>query len=76
MSKFCQTCIHWEKDIFTRLGGKFGICHDLLATDKIIQDRETKLTEDGTTYTAEYFGCIYWRENDGSLININKTLNK
>lgn len=70
-AKFCCTCIHWEKDILIRTTEKFGICNDVIASSKIIQDRETKLNEDNTVYTEAYFGCIYWRENDGSLLSID-----
>lgn len=72
-AKFCCTCIHWEKDILTRVEEKFGICHDVIAPDKVIQDRETKINEDNTLYTESYFGCVYWRENDGSIIKFKST---
>jgi hypothetical protein len=76
MSKphFCHTCIFYEKDIFTRTGDKFGICSNTSVAMKVALDGKTHLEEEGTFYTAEYFGCIYWRENDGTLLDINKTI--
>jgi hypothetical protein len=75
-AKFCCTCIHWEKDIFTRVGEKFGICHDVVAPGKIVMDTNTTLNDETILYTEEYYGCIYWRENDGSLLNFKYIINK
>jgi len=76
MSKptFCCTCVQWEKDIFTRIGEKFGICHHVIVETKVIQDRETKINEDNTLFTESYFGCVYWREGNYVLIDLNKEI--
>ncbi len=70
MSKFCCTCIHWDGAIIHRAGDEFGICKDIVASSKIIQDRETKLNEDSTLYTEKFFGCVYWRDSFESIIKI------
>lgn len=72
-AKFCTTCHHWEKDVFKSAGDTFGVCHDVVASSKVKQDSEAKINE-GTVYTESYFGCIYWRENDGVLVKIDPKL--
>jgi hypothetical protein len=73
-AKFCCTCIHWEADIFTRVGEKFGACHDVIAPSKIVQDRETTINDKTILYTEAYFCCNYWRENNGSLMAIHNAI--
>ncbi len=73
---FCSTCLFYEKDIFQRTGDSFGICHNTTVAMKVALDGKSHLEEGGTFYTADYFGCIYWRETDGTLIDINKILKK
>lgn len=75
-AKFCCTCIHWEKNIITRVDEKFGICHDVIASSKVFQDAETRLNEDSTVFTEAHFGCVYWRENDGSLFSTDDIVKK
>jgi len=69
---FCHTCTFYEKNIFTRTGESFGICHNVAVATKLAIDGKTVLGDDGIIYTEEYFGCIYWRENDGTLIDTSK----
>lgn len=75
MGKFCHTCHSYEGGIFTRAGESFGVCHNISVSTKIVLDGNTILAEDGIIYTEEYFGCIYWRENNGTLIDLGKTVN-
>lgn len=79
MSKpqFCHTCIFYEKEIFTRHGDeKFGICSNVSVSMKVALDGATHMEEDGTFYTEQYFGCIYWRENNGVLIDTSAIIKK
>jgi hypothetical protein len=69
-AKFCCTCLHWEK-IAPVSGDQFGICQDVGVAMKVAMDGKTHLAEEGTLWTEAYFGCIYWRENDGSLLSLN-----
>lgn len=71
---FCHTCIFYEKDIFSRGADSFGVCRNVEVSMQVVSDGKSQLEEEGTFYTSKYFGCIYWRENDGTLIDINKTL--
>jgi hypothetical protein len=70
-AKFCCTCIHWEK-VAPIAGDAFGICHDVGVSMKVALDGKSNLSEEGTFWTEAYFGCVYWRENDGSLLSINE----
>lgn len=69
---FCHTCTFYEKNIFTRVGESFGICHNVAVATKLAVDGRSVLGEDGIIYTEEYFGCVYWREGDGTLIDTSK----
>lgn len=71
-AKFCCTCIHWEKDVLARVGQSFGICDEPIVTSKVMQDTDKHLSEEEVLYTDPYFGCIYWRQNDGSLFGTDK----
>lgn len=55
-------------------GDQFGICTDISVKMNVALDGKTMLSEDGTIWTAEYFGCVYWRQYDQSLINITDTI--
>jgi len=72
--KFCHTCVSFEKGIFTRVGEKFGMCHNVAVKSKVALDGENIIGQDGVIYTEEYFGCIYWRENNGVLIDTSKII--
>ena len=74
MSKptLCHTCHSYEKEIFTRSGESFGICHSIAVATKVALDSATILGQDGIVYTEAYFGCVYWRENNGVLIDTSK----
>lgn len=74
MGNFCKSCHSWEKGIFTRAGESFGLCHNVAVATKVVVDGNTVLGEDGSIYTEEYFGCVYWRENRGSLIDTSKII--
>lgn len=67
--KFCCTCIHWERVVPDVAGDNFGICDNVAVATKVALDGKTHLEEEGTLWTEQYFGCIYWRENDGSLLS-------
>ena len=73
MSKFCCDCIHWEK-VTPVSGDTFGICHDVGVSMKVVLDGKTKLGNDGTLWTAAFFGCIFWREKGNDLLSIDKLL--
>lgn len=68
---FCCDCIHWEK-VMPIAGDDFGICHDPTVPTKLRLDEETKIGEDGTVWSHEYFGCIYWRDRPNVLIDLNE----
>ena len=68
---FCQTCIYYEKNIFTRTGESFGMCKNVEVSMKVAVDGKSVMEEDGAIYTEEYFGCIYWRGNGGTILNIS-----
>jgi hypothetical protein len=71
MSKFCQNCVSWTK-VATRISGNnFGICNNVGVEMKIAIDGKTCTSDDGAFWTEEYFGCIYHRENDGSLLGFD-----
>ena len=42
----------------------------------IIQDGESKLMQEGTLYTEADFGCNYFRENSGVLIDMSAIVKK
>lgn len=69
MAKFCDSCIYWEKVVPQVSGDNFGICHNVEVAMKVAMDGKTHLAEDGALWTAQYFGCVHWRENDGSLLS-------
>lgn len=48
-----------------------GVCHQVNVAGKIIQDTQTSITEETTTYTAEYFGCIYHRTGPEHIVNVD-----
>ena len=75
MANFCKSCHFYEKNIFTRVGESFGLCHNVSVANKIAIDGSTVLGEDGSVYTEEHFGCVYWRQDGGSLIDIRDALN-
>lgn len=75
MSKFCNNCINWEKVIPQVSGDNFGICQDISVAMKVAMDGKTHLGEEGALWTEQYFGCIYWREDDGSLLSIDDIVN-
>jgi hypothetical protein len=73
MPKFCNTCIHWEK--LHPTVSSSGICHSAdVSLNVKMNYSDMNMDAEGTLWTEPYFGCVYWRENDGSLININKTI--
>lgn len=74
MSKFCCTCIYWEKVIPQIGGDDFGVCHDETVAFKVALDGKTKLGQDGMLSTQGYFGCIFWRQNDGSVVNFKRII--
>lgn len=68
MANFCCKCIHWEKvDLIA--AESFGVCDNVSVATKVALDGKTHLGEEGTLWTEAYFGCVYWRQNDGSLLN-------
>ena len=70
--KFCQTCISWER-IAERISGDiFGMCKNVSVSMNVALDGQTKLSEEGTLWTCEYYGCIYWRNNPAALIDTSK----
>lgn len=71
MSNFCNKCIQWEKVTPQLAGSNFGICHDVSVAMKVALDGKTHLGEDGAFWTEAYFGCVHWRENDGSLLGFD-----
>lgn len=75
-SKFCLNCYCWEEVATKVTGDTFGICHNVAVKDKVAVDGKAHVLEEGTLWTEEYFGCLYWRENDGSLFGIDKYVKK
>ena len=76
MSKFCKTCIYWEKVVPQVSGDNFGVCQDVSVSMKVAMDGKSHLSEEGALWTEQYFGCVYWRENDGSILNIEEAVKK
>lgn len=76
MGNFCINCSFYEKEIFTRAGESFGVCHNVAVATKVLVDGKTVLEEDGAIYTEEYFGCVYWRNHEGGLFNIKNVSKK
>lgn len=74
MSNFCKTCHYYEKGIFTRAGESFGVCHNIAVATKVAVDGESVLGGDGIIYTEEYFGCVYWRADEGRILDIRDTI--
>ena len=70
--KFCQTCVSWDRIAERISGDVFGICNNVGVSMKVALDGKTKISEEGTLWTCEYFGCIYWRGNTGVLIDTSK----
>ena len=66
--KFCSTCIHWEK-IAPKPTDAFGICTDVSVAMNVNLMPKSNLSEDNVMWTTANFGCIYWREDDGSLLS-------
>ncbi len=75
MSKFCNSCIQWEK-LAPIDGDAFGVCHDVGVSMNVALDGKTHMEEGGTLWTSAFFGCVYWAENDGSLLSTDDFLNK
>lgn len=73
---FCKNCIHWEANILNRAGENFGICDHVVVGTKVIADTEKRIIDNGTIYTEEFFGCVYWSGKENSLLSINKTIEK
>ena len=69
--KFCCTCVRWDNAMPAPAEG-FGICTDVGVSMRVALDSSTHMREKGTLWTDPYFGCIFWRPNNGSLIDINK----
>lgn len=72
--KFCYTCINWEK-VDNDANDSFGICHDVIVGMKVSVEKEDS-TEEGELWTNGYFGCIYWRENDGSIVSFKDIIDE
>lgn len=74
MGNFCINCSFYEKGILTRIGESFGICHNVAVATKVLVDGKTVLGEDGSIYTEEYFGCVYWRNHGPGLLDLKEVL--
>lgn len=72
--QFCKNCVHWEKNIFSRIGEKMGVCHESQVESKIMKAQQEDEDLPCTLFTSEWFGCIYFREGQYVLVDINKTL--
>jgi len=70
-SKFCCTCTYWEK-VAPMSGSMSGLCHDTSVHMKVGLEGFSCLNQGGQFWTAANFGCIQWRENDGSLLSTDK----
>jgi hypothetical protein len=75
-AKFCCDCTHWEKVTPQLAGDNFGVCHSTTVAMKVAINGKTHLNEDGILWTAQYFGCICWQQNDGSLLSTDDVVKK
>ncbi|MBS1760649.1 MAG: hypothetical protein JST23_11060 [Bacteroidetes bacterium] len=71
MGNFCQNCISWTKVAKRVSGDNFGVCDNIGVAMNIAIDGKTCTSDEGTFWTEEFFGCIYHRENDGSLFGFD-----
>ena len=71
MGKYCSTCIHWKK-VAPQGVDSLGQCTSGDVSVNVALDSKTTLGEDDTLWTSKYFGCVYWRDNHGVLIDINE----
>lgn len=76
VAKFCCDCTHWEKVTPQLSGDTFGICQSTAVAMKVAVDGKTHLDEGGALWTAQYFGCVCWQENDGSLLSTDDVVRK
>jgi len=76
LGNFCINCSFYEKGIITRVGESFGLCHNVAVATKVLIDGKTVLQEDGSIYTEEYFGCVYWCNHGPGLFGIKEILKK
>jgi hypothetical protein len=58
VNRFCDSCDCWEF-VYEDGNGKFGICSNVMAADKIRLVRDEESLEDTTIFTSSVFGCIY-----------------
>jgi len=74
MAKFCNTCYCWEK-VGPQAVNVLGACHSEEVKLKVHLDfPNIDRDEEGQLWTDQFFGCVHWKQNDGSLVSINKTL--
>lgn len=69
-ANFCKNCIHWEANILTRAGENFGICDHVVVGTKVIADTERRIVDNGTIYTEEFFGCVYFECKPNLLVSL------
>ncbi len=73
-SSFCKNCIHWEGELFRRIKEVYGICDHPLVLGMIMLDTQKALHEEKALYTEQFFGCIHFQENDGSLFSTDEII--
>lgn len=72
--KFCCNCTNWENVKGSK--DSQGICHDVMVASNVTIEHEKTFTQDGQLWTNGYFGCIYWRENDGSIVDFEDIIDE
>lgn len=73
--KFCRLCHSWEF-VGKKDGSDFGVCHNPAVPNNLAVEGKTFSTDDGTLWTGEYFGCVYWRENEGRLLDVEEIIKR
>ncbi len=69
MGNFCTDCKFWEKDIIPRCGDTLGLCHSPAVEFAVSIDGSKVVGDYGKIWTAKFFGCIHFRESDGTIID-------
>lgn len=75
MANFCTDCIHWER-LHPKPSTEKGICSDGSVAMHVAIEEGSGMIESGTLWTSPYFGCVYWRDNDGSLLNFDDIIDE
>lgn len=74
MANFCKECTHWE--CVVKDSNSKGICKNTGVALNVGLDIDKVVITGATLWTAPYFGCIYWEEDDGTLLDFDDIIDE